>query len=373
MTAALLLALSLAADPCAPRPWPLFDRYVERFVSSDGRVVDRTHGDRTVSEGQAYLAFFSLAAGDRAHFDRALRWSVDNLARGDLEARLPAWLWGRDERGAWRVLDDNAATDADLWMAYALVEAGRLWSSPRYDALGRALLANVVRSELAELPGLGPMLLPAPRGFEIKAGRAWRLNPSYLPPHVARGLVAAGVPGPWGAILAAHLRMLRESAERGWIPDWVLFRNGRFEADPVTGRAASYDAIRVYLWNGMLSEQDPLRAALLAAADGPAKLVARRAAMPELVDAATGARRGLAPPGFLAALIPDALARGDRAGARWLSEVLGRARWGGLYGQPPSYYDQDLALFGEGFAEERFRFTAQGRLAPEWEGTCLRR
>jgi endo-1,4-beta-D-glucanase Y len=373
MTAALLLALSLAADHCPPRPWPLFARYVEHFVSTDGRVVDRTHGGRTVSEGQAYLAFLSLAAGDRAVFDRALRWTADNLARGHLEARLPAWLWGRDEAGTWRVLDDNAAADADLWMGYALVEAGRLWSSARYDALGRALLANVVRREVAELPRLGPTLLPAPRGFEIEVGRAWRLNPSYLPPEIARGLASAGVPGPWNALLTAHVRILRASSERGWVPDWTLFRDGRFEPDPVTGRTASYDAIRVYLWNGMLPEEEPLRPILLAVTAGPSARLARRSALAERVDASTGAARGLAPPGFLAALIPDALARGDHAGARWLLEALDRTRSRGLYGDPPAYYDQDLALFGQGFAEERFRFTVNGRLAPEWEGPCQRR
>jgi len=45
----------------------------------------------------------------------------------------------------------------------------------------------------------------------------------------------------------------------------------------------------------------------------------------------------------------------------------------GLYGDPPGYYDQNLILFGRGFAEGRFRFAADGSLAPAWERQCLGR
>jgi endoglucanase len=365
----LTLAATLAAT-CPPQPWPLFRAYTARFVSADGRAIDPSERHRTVSEGQAYLLFLALAAGDRPLFERALRWTEANLARGDLAANLPAWLWGRDGRGRWRVLDENAAADADLWMGYALVEAGRLWRAPRYEALGRALLANVVRLEVAELPGLGPMLLPAPRGFVLEQGRAWRLNPSYLPPQLARGLAAAGVPGPWEALVAAQLRMLREASRDGDVPDWTVWRGGRFHPDPVAGHVASYDAIRVHLWVGMLDEGDPLHPAFLAATAGPARRLAARREVPERVDLATGAANGEAPPGFLAALLPDALARGDGGGAASLRSALARARSGRLYGDPPAYYDQNLALFALGFAEGRFRFGADGRLRPTWEGRC---
>ena len=96
------------------------------------------HADqRTVSEGQAYAMMFALVANDRGTFDRVLAWTTNNLARGDLSQHLPAWLWGKhkDESKGYGVLDPNAATDADVWMAYALLEASRLWSEPRYLAL----------------------------------------------------------------------------------------------------------------------------------------------------------------------------------------------------------------------------------------------
>ncbi|MEK7927443.1 glycosyl hydrolase family 8, partial [Burkholderia contaminans] len=124
--------------------------------SADGRVIDVGSDDsRTVSEGQAYGLFFALVANDRRMFDTILAWTENNLAQGDLSAHLPAWLWGRAPDGAWRVLDANAASDADLWIAYALVEAGRLWHERSYTARGALLAKRVLDVETATVPGLG--------------------------------------------------------------------------------------------------------------------------------------------------------------------------------------------------------------------------
>jgi endoglucanase len=216
-----LLALALCvclpgaaqADCVRARDWPLWEAYVARFVSSDGRVIDHGADAITTSEGQSYALFFSLIAGDRPLFQRLLRWTSDNLAHGRLGERLPAYKWGRRSDGNWAILDENSAADSDLWIGYTLVEAGRLWHDDGLARTGRALLGEVVAREVARLPGLGAMLLPAPRGFVH--GRSWRLNPSYLPPQLLRGLVSAQVPGPWREIAANWMRMIEARAGRG--------------------------------------------------------------------------------------------------------------------------------------------------------------
>ena len=38
----------------------------------------------------------------------------------------------------------------------------------------------------------------------------------------------------------------------------------------------------------------------------------------------------------------------------------------GLYGSHPSYYDQNLALFGEGWQQQRYRFSSDGQLLLPW-------
>jgi len=56
-----------------------------------------------------------------------------------------------------------------------------------------------------------------------------------------------------------------------------------------------------------------------------------------------------------------------------LEEHLARAFKRGLYGDPPAYYDQNLVLFAQGFSESRYRFGADGSLAPAWETRCIGR
>jgi endoglucanase len=359
---------------CGSSPWVHWTRYVESFVSPDGRVIDRSAADRSTSEGQAYAMFFALVANDRPLFARLLEWSEKNLADGDLRGRLPAWHWGKRRDGSWGVLDRNSASDADLWMAYALLEAGRLWSAPEYDDLGRRMLANVVAREVADLPGLGPMLLPGPAGFALEGGRAFRLNPSYEPFQLLQRFRATRVPGPWTGILASTARMLRETAPSGVVADWVLYRSRRgFAPDPVHGRAGSYDAIRTYLWAGMLAEDDPVRDELARALGGLLAQVARSGRVPERIDALSLHVRGDGPPGFAAALLPLARARNDAAAGRALEQRLSAAMRNDLYGEPPAYYDQNLALFGRGFVEGRFRFGADGALLTAWGTRCLGR
>jgi len=352
--AAVLAVPSLHAVPT--RVWPAWEAFAQHFIGSGGRVIEHTDArQRTISEAQAYALFFALVANQPERFEKLLRWTEDNLADGDLTQCLPAWLWGRRDDGSFGVLDDNAAADADLWIAHALGEAGRLWGVRRYTVLSNVLAERVRREEVAELPGLGPMLLPGPRGFVLAPGR-WRLNPSYLPPMQLRWF-AARWGAPWPALHDNALRLLRDSAPRGLAPDWTVYDGTLQRFDAAPGALGSYDAIRVYLWLGLstvpaplLSHFEPMAAATDAAG-----------APPEKVDVLAGPRPGDAPIGFSAALLPflQALGRG---------ETLRRQQWrvAERPPEPDAYFDQVLRLFGEGALEGRYRFDAAGGLVTEW-------
>jgi endoglucanase len=354
-------ALALALQLCAGRsPWPLWNAYVDRFISKDGRVIDHGAGAITTSEGQSYALFFALVANDRPLFSRLLAWTSDNLAEGCLGERLPAYKWGRRPDGGWGVLDTNSAADSDLWLAYVLVQAGRLWRDPALDHLGRTLAREVIAREVADLPGLGPMLLPAPQGFVH--GKLWRLNPSYVPFQLLRGFESAGVPGPWQKIRASTLRMLAARATHGFVDDWVAYRPRRgFVTDPEFGAIGSYDAIRTYLWAGLLHESDPDRRRLAAWLSGPLAYWRKHGRVPERVDTARPAIDAPSGPvGFLAVLWPRVRGSGD---ALALEKQIEAERHGSLYGDPPSYYDQNLLLFAQGFVSDRYRFARDGRLS----------
>ncbi|MBI5546969.1 MAG: cellulase [Deltaproteobacteria bacterium] len=364
-----LLVASVLAGSADRGSWSLWERYAERFISGDGRVVEQGPGSRTTSGGQAYALFFALVAGDRATFDRLLLWTEDNLAQGDLARSLPAQQWGRAEsRGSWGVLDASSAADADLWLAYSLLEAGRLWNAPDYARKATAVLSLMDEREVADLPGLGPMLLPGPEGFEVEKGRAWRLNPSHLPPQLLRRLASVGVGGRWGQILASAGRLQRTLAKRGLAPDWILYRTGAgFEDDPIGGTQGSHDAIRVYLWSATLSRRDPLWASWLESTRGLTPFCSGADTVPEQIDVRSGLSSGRGPPGFTAVALVQAAARGERGLTERLARRLQSTRRDGLFGEPPAHYDQNLALFALGHRESRYRFAADGRLVTAWE------
>lgn len=362
-------ALGAVAVPARVRaaaclPWPAWDSFVANFIGSGGRVVERADArQRTVSEAQAYAMFFALVANQRALFERLLRWTEENLAGGDLTQHLPAWHWGRRDDGSWGVIDANAAADADLWIAHALGEAGRLWGVRRYSALAALLAERVLREETAELPGLGPTLLPGPRGFVVAPGR-WRLNPSYLAPMQLRWF-ATRLGAPWQPLYDSALKVLQGSAPRGLAPDWTIY-DGTAQRFMHDAGAGSYDAIRVYLWLGLsAASRDPALAALQAHFAPMAAATVAGGAPPERVDALAGASAGDGPPGFSAALLP------------WL-RTLGRAdavrqQQQRLQERPPAphaYYDQVLRLFGLGALEGRYAFDAEGSLLPAWN-SCV--
>ncbi|EON11427.1 cellulose synthase complex periplasmic endoglucanase BcsZ [Pandoraea sp. SD6-2] len=356
---------------CAPVDWPDWTRFKAGFLSDDGRVVDHSTNDqRTVSEGQAYALTFALIANDRATFDKVLDWTISNLAQGDLTAHLPAWLWGKKDDAQWGVLDGNPASDADMWIAYALGEAGRLWTERRYTALGALVARRIASEETDFVPGLGRTLLPAPVGFH-PAKDLWRLNPSYVPMQVVRRLAGLFPESGWGQLIASSLKQITLTAPPlGFAPEWAMYRAGRgFEIDPETQGEGSYNAIRVYLWAGMLAPGSEDFRALRHTFDGMLKYVATHGAPPERVNTRDGTARQDGGSGFSAALVPLLQAVGDTT----LTQAqVARAR--SLDAQSaPVYYNSVLSLFGLGWQDGHFRFAADGTLQVPWEAACATR
>lgn len=363
----LLAALSVAAQ-AASCAWPAWESFKTTTISSEGRVIDSSTEDlRTTSEGQAYALFFALVANDRATFDRLLRWTELHQSQDDLTRNLPAWNWGRNEQGSWGGLDANSASDADLWMAYALGEAGRLWQDRRYVALSSLIADRILASETLEVPKLGLVLLPGVAGFTPTPTRV-RLNPSYVPLQLLHWFVAHSKDPRWDALLHSSQQLIVQSAPKGYAADWVIYDyNQGFMPDPDAekGRVGSYDAIRVYLWAGMMHRDHTERSTLLSALKPMAHLVEQHGAPPESVEVLTGAAYNTGPSGFSAALIPFLTTLGYNRAAE-----VQRQR---LEVEPIStdnYYDQVLGLYALGWRDNLYRFDSQGNLIPSWTSKC---
>ena len=347
--------------------WPAWQRFKLLYVSSDGRVIDAsTPRQITTSEGQSYALFFALVGNDRTAFDQILRWTQNNLAGGSLEKYLPAWQWGRADNDQWRVLDPNSASDADLWIAYTLGEASRLWNERFYAQVGAAIAGNIVRQEVVTIPELGPTLLPGPMGFADE--HSWRLNPSYLPLSIIRGVARQTHEPLWNDIAKSSERIILASAPKGFAPDWVEFSSGNFVPDRKTRSIGSYDAIRVYLWAGMLPASEQSRDKITAALKPMVDVIAKRPAPMEGIDTQTLEMMGDGSPGFSAAMLPM-LANAHLSTALQIHRK--RAADESLQGNE-GYYSDVLSLFGLGWLEQRFRFNRAGVLNVRWTPACDR-
>lgn len=363
---ALLCLLSRPASPSeVPSGWPDWNHFRQRFIQADGRVSDITFGGKTTSEGQSYALFFALVANQRPEFDTILAWSANNLAAGGLDRVLPAYLWGQRADGTWGVKDGNSAADADLWMAYTLLEAARLWSAPQYGKTGRRLLELIAVREVAQTGSAGPVLLPGPVGFVLNGGR-FRIDPSYLPGFMFRYLAEADRGGPWNGVWETYQRMAPDVFSAGVAPDlFVIDAAGRVLPDTEAAPSGSYDAIRVYLWAGMSGAAG---ADLVRRLAPYAVLTRRLGAPPERVDPRNGVAipSSYFPLGYSGAVLPFLAALGEHD---QVEAQLARLRQGDLEaqaGKASNYYDQVLILFGKGWLERRYAFDAQGHLQPDW-------
>ena len=371
--AAALSALS-AAGGCNRSEWPLWNAYKARFIDGQGRVFDPRGDGRSTSEGQSYALFFALVDNDRAEFDRVLAWTQTNLAAGDLGTHLCASKWGKAPDGTSRVLDADSASGADVWLAYTLLEAGRLWNAADYTAMARGQLALIAKGEVADLPGFGPMLLPGSQGYVHDRG--WTLHPGDLPLFLFERLAQVDPAGPWHAIAQNIPRVVEGSTRHGFAMDWIEFVPGDGfyaaaqnpeETSSSRDSGGNYDAIRVYLWAGML-DANSLQRQMLHAVDGMSGYLGGHNFPPERVDRSGIPLGNDGPVGFSAALLPYLRASGEsKMTARQIVRMNAeRNAATGMYGRDSAYDDQNLALFGTGFLDDRFEFGQAGELNVEW-------
>lgn len=374
-------AASAAPAACAAVDWPAWQSWAGSHVQPDGRVLHSSLlPNHTTSEGQSYNLLLSLIANDPQRFDQIWSWTRDNMMAPDAANRLPGWLWGQGADGKWQLQDANSASDADLWIAYALLEAARLWQRPTYRSDAVRLLDAIEARLVVDLPGLGKMVLPGPQGFS-QGSQAWTLNPSYLPLPLLRRLHKERPKGPWQQIATNTVRMIQATSPKGFVADWVGYKMtaaqaGQFMVDPAKGELGSYDAIRVYLWAGMTSPRDPGAAPLLAALDGMRQRIVATGIAPEKVAVTSGAIEGQGPFGFGAALVPYLQAKGENTlAAQWQARAAQQLESG--LAQPSAqpeilYYNVMLGLFGLGWAEQRYQFRDDGTLNLSWEKSCAR-
>ncbi|MSQ01197.1 MAG: hypothetical protein EXR71_04785 [Myxococcales bacterium] len=321
--------------------------YQKVYISADGRVMDFREDGVTTSEGQAYAMVRALWMGDRASFDRVLRWTVEHLQRGD-EGRLAAWRWGRRDDGTDGILDEQPASDADQLMIWALFGAATRWKSPRYQSAAHAQLERLWVEEVTEVAGR-LVLLPGPWA---RGGVPLRLNPSYFLPFAWREFARRDPDRPWMRLVDDGYTLLAACRSPGGLHhDWCSI-------DPVTGTVVAavdaadevfgFEAFRVG-WT-LAAEVKWFHERRARRLLGPyEKLLARPEApvkIPGIILADGRAGVDWEYPGMWGALLPAWGLRHPGVARRIWTEKLVPLRTSHGWGDPDDYYGQNWIWFG---------------------------
>jgi endoglucanase len=239
------------ADDGLRGAWRIFR---DRFMAPEGRLLDTRNGGISHSEGQGWGMLCAVRTDDRASFELLHGWTMRVLKRPNDEL----FSWRFNPRAAQPVGDANNATDGDLFIAWALLEAGARWGHEGYTAQGTAMARDILR-RLVRPVGGHVVLMPGLRGFERPQHTV--INPSYYAFPAIRALAAA-VPDPmWLHMAADGIALLRRARFGRWRlpPDWLMLGRLDGRVSPAHGWPArfSYDAVRVPLymaWVGLAEE-----------------------------------------------------------------------------------------------------------------------
>ena len=224
----------------------------EKYVTSEGcsegakRVLfdDMSH---TVSEGIGYGMLASAMMRDVETFEALHRYYKTHLDDNGL------MHWKIDAKGG--IAGENAATDADLDVAYALLLAHKLIGGNNYLEEAKKIISRI-KNHMVEKDT-----------YVLKPGDVWggsqTTNPSYFAPAYFKVFAEVTEDESWLKVSDKCYEILFKSynSETGLVPDWCK-ADGTTPADGVewakyNGTRYYYDAARTpwsitkdYLWYG---------------------------------------------------------------------------------------------------------------------------
>jgi len=232
--------------------------FLAKYARPDGRVARLDQGGDTVSEGQAYGMLLAEVAGDDAAFGRIWGWTRDHM-------RLGNGLFAFHANAAGKVVSQQAASDADLLIAWALLRYhGPDAASWHRD--GRQVAAAILAHEVTTGPGGTPILAAGPWA----TGRPASLDPSYWSLQALQGIAQATGGKQWRRLAAGTVALTRQLTRDGRLlpPDWAeLTAAGVLRGEPAPDGSVpqtqyGLDAQRTVVWFAASCDQ---RARALAA------------------------------------------------------------------------------------------------------------
>lgn len=223
--------------------------FLDRYATAEGRVRRIDQGNDTVGEGQAYGMLLAAAIGDSQRFDAIWAWTQNHLLRPD---GLLSFLWSDG-----RVIEPEAASDADLDASRALLLAGCRFNRPALREQALQLGDAIMRKEVASVGGslvltAGPWAVTPPV----------TVNPSYFSPATFAALRAASGDPRWSTLEASSRSItstLTQPPAR-LPPDWARIEGGKpvpigLPSKPQSPAQFGFDAVRTLV--RMAEDPDP--------------------------------------------------------------------------------------------------------------------
>ena len=257
MTAGCSGSSARHATALSPTPSPATAaaaaRFLDRYVTADGRVIRHDQGGDVVSEGQAYGMLIAEVAGRPALVRTIWGWTAQHLQRDD-------GLFAFHATSAGRVLDSQSATDADVLVSYALLRY-RGAGAEQLNRTGRDVANAVLDVESVSVAD-APVLVAGPWA---KTSQPPVVNPSYWMPSVFAAIGRYTSDNRWSDAANEATRLLAALTRNGTTlpPDWANLAPGRLVATGAPDGSApvqyGLDAARLPLWYAAgcgASEQD---------------------------------------------------------------------------------------------------------------------
>ncbi len=243
-----LLHSAFAADVALEQQaWGDFKRH---FISHDGRVIDTSNQGISHSEGQGYGLLFAVYFNDRETFSQIWHWSKSNLQTRD--DALFSWQYTVNKG----VTDVNNASDGDILIAWALLQAAQKWNGNRYLQEAHAILGDIRNKLIQSWQGY-QVILPAEHGFMTKSDNI-TINLSYWVFPAFLAFMAVDTDPVWGKLIASGLFLSNYAQYGQWqLPaDWLQLGDVPVlssKKPPLFG----YEAIRIPLYLGWAGLRPP--------------------------------------------------------------------------------------------------------------------
>ncbi len=216
--------------------------YKARFVMQDGRVVDTGNDNISHSEGQGYGLLLAVRSNDRNAFDKIWYWSRKNLqVRKD-----SLFIWRRRPGVSLQDEDMNNASDGDIIIAWALLEASQKWQSKKYQQEALRILTDI-RHKLITSWNDMDIVLPGAVGF--KHSKIMDINLSYWIFPAFAVFERYDNDPVWKKLQYSGIELLRQARFGRWqLPaDWVGLQEDK-TIRAIKSKHFGYDAVRIPLY-----------------------------------------------------------------------------------------------------------------------------